>query len=123
MARTLPPSSRPPPTAREFLALHRSLDPPWVSGARRLVRSDDASAVLHIIPYAKPVTKDRMRLDRCGHNYEFSVKAYLRLKQFLFGTIAGSLLDGVAQTPELVGFAEHPAPVTFLLGKFQSLLI
>ena len=29
--------------------------------------------------------------------------------------ITRSLLDGVAQAPELVGFAEHPAPVTFLL--------
>ena len=29
--------------------------------------------------------------------------------------ITGSLLDGVAQAPELVGFAELPAPVTFLL--------
>jgi hypothetical protein len=38
--------------------------------------------------------------------------------QFLLGTIAGGLLDGVARAPELVGFAEHPAPVTFLPGKF-----
>lgn len=34
------------------------------------------------------------------------------------GALTGSLLDGVAQAPELVGFAEHPAPVTFLLIGF-----
>jgi hypothetical protein len=29
--------------------------------------------------------------------------------------ITGSFLDGVAQAPKLVGFAKHPASVTFLL--------
>jgi hypothetical protein len=29
--------------------------------------------------------------------------------------ITGSFLDGVAQAPELAGFAKHPASVTFLL--------
>ena len=32
--------------------------------------------------------------------------------------ITSSLLDGVAQALELVGFAEHAAPITFLLIGF-----
>jgi hypothetical protein len=32
--------------------------------------------------------------------------------------IAGSLVNRAAQAPELVGFAKHPASVTFLLIGF-----
>jgi hypothetical protein len=59
--------------------------------------------------------RQHRRPDRAGQRIE-SVHG-IQAANIADGALAiiGSLFDGVAQAPELVGFAEHPAPVTFLL--------
>jgi hypothetical protein len=55
--------------------------------------------------------------DSACNSSSFATAAWIQAADIADGALAitGSLLDGTAQAPELVGFAEHPGPVTFLL--------